>query len=62
MVENLVDIIANHISESYTFINSDGEQYTDDGYTKARNFIENVLLPQVDEYIEDNYTTGGGNE
>jgi len=55
MNETLLDVIARHIAENYTFINSDGEFYTDDGYNKADYFIQDVILPQVDKYIEEYY-------
>lgn len=53
-MENLLDEIAQHISK-YTFINSDGEEYQDDGYQKAHNFIQDMILPEVDKYISEYY-------
>lgn len=55
MMDSLIDIIAQHISTSYTFTNSDGEEYIDDGYIKAQYFIYDTLIPQIDKYINENY-------
>jgi len=53
-MENLLDKIAQYISE-YTFINSDGEEYQDDGYQKAHNFIQDMIFPEVDKYVNEYY-------
>lgn len=57
MNDSLIDLIADYISENYTFINSDGERYKDDGYTKAQYFLDDFLHPKIEKYIEENYDT-----
>ena len=54
-MDSLIDIIAEHVSNNYTFINSDGEEYQPDGYFQATSFIEEIIIPQVDDFIKARY-------
>ena len=57
MEQTLIDLIATRISEKYTFINSNGNKFETDGYDQALSFLNDVIYPQVDKYVEENYWT-----
>lgn len=55
-MNTLVDLIAEHIRNNYTFISSDGKPYKSDGFDEAYNFIESKILSQVDSFIKESYS------
>lgn len=55
MYENLEALIADYIASNYTFINSDGEHYNNDGHTKASYFLSDFFESKVDKWIKENY-------
>jgi len=55
MYENIEAMIAYYIASNYTFINSDGEHYNDDGTSKDTYFLSEFFEPKVDKWIKENY-------
>lgn len=49
------EAIADYIASNYTFVDSTGREYTDDGFNKANEFMYMVIFPMVDEFLKDQY-------